>query len=364
MVKLSPLPILLSALALPASARLLEPKSEELPKEWPQCLGKTGLECLDIIRATRRGMNFIKPVLVLPRPIDDLKRNYYKVGIYTNFLEEVTGSKKDGQVCYKYPWTSEETGEKRDLGCWDCAGMHALECCNMIKQSVPDKDKNGNHLSCFFQEDHLVPDFSKLDDKDVDGRTMPYWMMKFNRELKVYVKVGLNQETVHVMRALKRLYLSRQIENIKVIEESRRVEYDQLHKLYTELLLHTATIMPAHGLLEDIAKELNAHDQEEEGQVLRVANNSFVMAVLKKVREAMERDLRLRELYYTPVYVFQSTEGVVGEVPRIGTQMMEVERRVIAAWSEERNAEPPTLGDAAYYEEPEFEGEPEVMPWE
>lgn len=363
MVQLGSASLFLSVLTLPASARLLQPKADDVKQSWPECLGKTGRECLNIIRSSRGGMNFIKPVLVLPRPIEDLKKNYFKVGIYTNFLEEVTGKNKDGKVCYAYPWTSQDTGIARDLGCWDCAGMHALECCEMIKASVPDKDKNGNNLSCFFQEDHLVPDFSKVTDKStLDGRTVPYWMMKFNKEVKVYVRVNLDQETVHTMRALKRLYLTRQVDAIKVIEENRRVEFDELQELYTELLLHTATIMPAHSFLEEIADELQASTGD--GQVLHVSNDSYIMAILTKIREAMERDLRLREMYYTPVYVFQSTSGVVGEVPKLGAQMMEVERRIIAAWSEEKDAEPPAFGDAAYYEQPDYSGDEGVMPWE
>jgi hypothetical protein len=62
----------------------------------------------------------------------------------------VVGRVGDGIVSYPFTWDDSTLGT-RMLGVdgkWNCQGMSPQDCCDQIKQSVPNADTKGNYIEC------------------------------------------------------------------------------------------------------------------------------------------------------------------------------------------------------------------------
>jgi len=78
--------------------------------------------------------------------------NYNLVALRTNLEEtHVVGVEGDGMVYYHWDWCPTDD-VCYPIGPWDCdigtTPLTVEQCCDMIKSSVPDPDKNGKTLEC------------------------------------------------------------------------------------------------------------------------------------------------------------------------------------------------------------------------
>mmetsp|Transcript_20881 Transcript_20881/g.43872 ORF Transcript_20881/g.43872 Transcript_20881/m.43872 type:complete len:334 (-) Transcript_20881:589-1590(-) len=118
---------------------------------FPECVEQLFERCLNIINRDLEdlGLSTVEVVVHEKRNIN--QEGYNKVVIITNELaDQVKGRNGEGIVSYPFPWDDTQTGS-RMLGVdgkWDCRELSPTDCCNTIKQSVPNKDTRGNSIEC------------------------------------------------------------------------------------------------------------------------------------------------------------------------------------------------------------------------
>lgn len=118
---------------------------------FPECVEKLFEDCLAIINAEIAELGLATIEIVVHEKRNVSQEGYNKVVIITNELaDRVVGRTGDGLVNYPFLWYDTEFGQ-RTLGVdgkWNCHDFTPDQCCNSIKQSVPNPDTRGNYIEC------------------------------------------------------------------------------------------------------------------------------------------------------------------------------------------------------------------------
>jgi hypothetical protein len=296
--------------------------------EWPECVGKLRIDCLELMERELgfHPFRFLRPEVFVPRDEEDYNNTYYKVGISVNMLDEVTGDKNKGAVCYTLPWNSTSTGSL-DLGCWDCSAMRGDDCCSMIMASVPDADTNGNHLECFIYQDPATPDVDQIETvqarRGYIAKEAPYYIMKHNVEFDVYVKLDVNATRIDEFRLNSRIRLIVNQRALEQIVADKRVSREDLARLTRELSLHTSPIMSAQNLISELDHFLEGNEQD---QFLHVAGISYIYSVMATLIHLIDSFLLNRGQFFTPLNVLVTSQDVVIVPPKLGAKFLPIQK--------------------------------------
>jgi len=194
---------------------------------------------------------------------------------------------------------------------------------------VPDPDINGNHLDCFIYEDPATPDLDLIAPNYRDyqdgyiAAIAPFFIMKFNYEYQVYVKLDIDKSLIQVLRNEKHQRLGLNAATMNQIMDDKRVSYDDLKELALELRLHTAPLMSAQDAVTDIFDFLKEHEGE---QSLQIGSESYMHSVMTYLVHLIEVFAETRGEFFTPIHILVTNQNIVNIPPKLGKKFLPVQQ--------------------------------------
>jgi len=173
---------------------------------------------------------------------------YYRVAVPTNYMGQAHGFLIDGEMKYTDQWVGIGSGP-RSVGPWNCTGMSATQCCDLIQRSVPDRDINKNYIDCWVQQQEPTPVYKQ--------NRIAYCAWEWDPAESTYIPRfvdELRQENV-LKHANNRLQSFLYPEIIYLLESGKDVPYNSLQIIVNNLHFHGRR----SSVLQGIATEFDAY---------------------------------------------------------------------------------------------------------
>jgi len=310
---------------------LQEDEDKVTKTEWPECIGKTMRECAGLVRRDARNHEIDNLVVkvVVPRTKEEIQQTYMKVGIAINIFNKVTGDKNDGMITYPFVWVSSTPGNTRELGPWDCSGdMSAWDCCQKIKEDVPDMDIHGNHIQCFAHLNDLVPDIDPDSPQVYHDENLHYMTFVYDELNSKYTKRIFTPEELVKIEEDRAARASGELGTLDdMLNGSPSLTVEELLTLEADLMEGTAAMGDAQNLLGDLenALEVATDDgnlaslsEEELNTSLSVEEGTQVGDILRAVRHKIYDYTSTGFVMDKYIWIYASHNGKVWRAPQVG----------------------------------------------